>query len=67
MPNGIEKGAPPPCPVTPQPTVYDYEERINFAVFPMMQGGPHDNHTAALAVALKQVGSFALSTPGIAG
>ncbi|ERN20678.1 hypothetical protein AMTRI_Chr11g97860 [Amborella trichopoda] len=34
---------------------YDFEERINFAVFPSMQGGPHNNHIAALAVALKQV------------
>ncbi|RWW55639.1 hypothetical protein BHE74_00037718, partial [Ensete ventricosum] len=34
---------------------YDFEERINFAVFPSLQGGPQNNHTAALAVALKQV------------
>ncbi|CAL9094629.1 unnamed protein product [Musa acuminata var. zebrina] len=34
---------------------YDFEERINFAVFPSLQGGPHDNHIAALAIALKQV------------
>lgn len=34
---------------------YDFEERINFAVFPAMQGGPHNNHIAALAIALKQV------------
>ncbi|XP_078181961.1 serine hydroxymethyltransferase 7-like [Carex rostrata] len=34
---------------------YDYEDRINFAVFPSMQGGPHNNHIAALAIALKQV------------
>uniref|UniRef100_A0A7N0RG96 Serine hydroxymethyltransferase n=2 Tax=Kalanchoe fedtschenkoi TaxID=63787 RepID=A0A7N0RG96_KALFE len=34
---------------------YDFEEKINFAVFPSLQGGPHNNHTAALAVALKQV------------
>ncbi|KAJ4799481.1 Serine hydroxymethyltransferase [Rhynchospora pubera] len=34
---------------------YDYEDRINFAVFPSMQGGPHNNHVAALAIALKQV------------
>ncbi|XAR56339.1 Glycine hydroxymethyltransferase [Bertholletia excelsa] len=34
---------------------YDFEEKINFAVFPALQGGPHNNHTAALAVALKQV------------
>ncbi|RZC54306.1 hypothetical protein C5167_013162 [Papaver somniferum] len=34
---------------------YDLEERINFAVFPSLQGGPHNNHIAALAIALKQV------------
>ncbi|XP_057987301.1 serine hydroxymethyltransferase 7 isoform X2 [Hevea brasiliensis] len=34
---------------------YDFEERINFAVHPSLQGGPHNNHIAALAVALKQV------------
>ncbi|KAI7754051.1 hypothetical protein M8C21_009566, partial [Ambrosia artemisiifolia] len=34
---------------------YDFEEKINFAVCPALQGGPHNNHIAALAVALKQV------------
>ncbi|KAG2709187.1 hypothetical protein I3843_05G206300 [Carya illinoinensis] len=34
---------------------YDFEERLNFAVFPSLQGGPHNNHIAALAIALKQV------------
>ncbi|KAM7482170.1 hypothetical protein LguiB_006753 [Lonicera macranthoides] len=34
---------------------YDFEEKINFAVFPALQGGPHNNHIAALAVALKQL------------
>lgn len=33
------------------------EEKINFAVFPALQGGPHNNHIAALAIALKQVAS----------
>jgi glycine hydroxymethyltransferase len=33
--------------------VYDYEDRINFAVFPSLQGGPHNHQIAALAVALK--------------
>lgn len=36
---------------------YDFEEKINFAVFPALQGGTHNNHIAALAVALKQVAS----------
>ncbi|KAG9135469.1 hypothetical protein Leryth_007228 [Lithospermum erythrorhizon] len=34
------------------------EERamdLRFAVFPALQGGPHNNHIAALAIALKQV------------
>lgn len=31
------------------------EEKINFAVFPSNQGGPHNNTIAAIAVALKQV------------
>ncbi|KAL6177015.1 hypothetical protein ACLB2K_053647 [Fragaria x ananassa] len=35
--------------------LYDFEEKINFAVFPSLQGGPHNNHIAALAIALKQV------------
>ncbi|KAK1402190.1 Serine hydroxymethyltransferase [Heracleum sosnowskyi] len=34
---------------------YNFEEKINFAVFPSLQGGPHNNHIAALAIALKQV------------
>ncbi|KAL8130245.1 hypothetical protein V2J09_019400 [Rumex salicifolius] len=34
---------------------YDFEDRISFAVFPALQGGPHNNHIAALAIALKQV------------
>ncbi|KAJ3106571.1 Serine hydroxymethyltransferase 4 [Phlyctochytrium bullatum] len=33
----------------------DLEERINFAVFPSNQGGPHNNTIAGIAVALKQV------------
>lgn len=34
---------------------YDFEDKINFAVFPSLQGGPHNNHIAALAITLKQV------------
>jgi glycine hydroxymethyltransferase len=34
---------------------YDLESRINFAVFPGLQGGPHNHTIAALATALKQV------------
>lgn len=34
---------------------YDFEEKINFAVCSALQGGPHNNHVAALAIALKQL------------
>ncbi|KAH7315366.1 hypothetical protein KP509_21G046600 [Ceratopteris richardii] len=34
---------------------YDYEAKINFAVSHATQGGPHNNRTAALAVAFLQV------------
>ena len=33
----------------------EFEERINFAVFPSIQGGPHNNTLAAIAVQLKEV------------
>ena len=39
------------------PAQYDLEERINAAVFPGHQGGPHNHTIAALAVALKQAQS----------
>jgi glycine hydroxymethyltransferase len=32
----------------------DLPEKINKAVFPGLQGGPHDNQTASIAVALKE-------------
>jgi len=34
-------------------TKYDLEERINFSVFPGLQGGPHNHTITALATALK--------------
>ena len=34
---------------------YDFEKKINGAVFPSLQGGPHENQIAAIAIALKQV------------
>lgn len=37
----------------PEGTEYDYESKIDFAVFPSLQGGPHNHQIAALAVALK--------------
>merc|ERR1712025_1286011 len=35
------------------PIMYDYEERVNAAVFPGLQGGPHNQTITALAIALK--------------
>ena len=37
---------------------YDYEDKINAAVFPGLQGGPHNHTITGLAVALKQVTLF---------
>jgi len=34
--------------------MYDIEDKINFSVFPGLQGGPHNHTIAGLAVALKQ-------------
>jgi len=39
-------------------------EKINKAVFPGLQGGPHDNQTAAIAVALKEASSLAFKKYG---
>jgi len=36
------------------PITYDLEDKINFSVFPGLQGGPHNQTIAGLAVALKQ-------------
>lgn len=38
-------------------TNYDYEEKINFTVFPGLQGGPHENAIAGIATAMKQAAS----------
>jgi len=35
-------------------TPYDLESKVNFAVFPALQGGPHNNQIAAISVALKE-------------
>ncbi|KAN0061594.1 glycine hydroxymethyltransferase shm1 [Thecaphora frezii] len=40
----------------------DIEARINAAVFPACQGGPHNNTIAGIAVALKQVADPAFKT-----
>lgn len=38
----------------PEGTMYDFENKIDMAVFPALQGGPHNHQIAALTVALKQ-------------
>jgi glycine hydroxymethyltransferase len=58
---GVKKAAVPADPAkgtkgTPA-VMYDLESRINFAVFPGLQGGPHNHTIAALATALKQASS----------
>lgn len=35
--------------------MYDFDKRIDFAVFPSLQGGPHNHAIAGVGVALKQV------------
>ena len=39
------------------PIMYELEDKINFSVFPGLQGGPHNHTIAGLAVALKQAAS----------
>lgn len=34
---------------------YDFQQKVDFAVFPRLQGGPHNHAIASVAVALKQV------------
>lgn len=36
------------------PIMYDYADRIDMAVFPTLQGGPHNNNIAGVATTLKQ-------------
>lgn len=40
---------------TGQPIMYDFEQNINFALFPGLQGGPHNHAIAGVAIALRQV------------
>ena len=37
--------------------MYDFEEKINMAVFPGLQGGPHNTNIAGVAVAMKHAKS----------
>ncbi|CAF1373627.1 unnamed protein product [Adineta steineri] len=41
---------------------YDYEKKINEAIFPGLQGGPHNNTIAAIGIALKEVASDEFKT-----
>lgn len=44
------------CVCAPSPAaMYDLEAKVNSAVFPGLQGGPHNHTISALATALKQV------------
>ena len=42
--------------------MYDSEKRINEAIFPGLQGGPHNNAIAAIGVALKEANSKEFQT-----
>ena len=45
---------------------YDFDKNIDFAVFPSLQGGPHNHAIAGVGVALKQVSSMCQSSNSIA-
>ncbi|CAH1377491.1 unnamed protein product [Tenebrio molitor] len=42
------------CNAKGEPVMYDLESKINQAVFPGLQGGPHNNAIAAIATTMKQ-------------
>jgi glycine hydroxymethyltransferase len=45
-----------------KPIMWDIERKINDAVFPGLQGGPHNHSITALAIALKQAASPEFTT-----
>ena len=45
---------------------YDFDKNIDFAVFPSLQGGPHNHAIAGVGVALKQVSSKCQASNSIA-
>merc|ERR1719387_3015259 len=47
----------PKNPEEPDGPQYDYEDAINFSVFPSLQGGPHNHQIVGLATQLKEVAS----------
>lgn len=54
---GVRQGTQPAVVAKDKEVKYELEEKINAAVFPGHQGGPHNHTITALAVALKQVKS----------
>lgn len=42
--------------------MYDLEDKVNFSVFPSLQGGPHNHAIAGVAVALRQVSTTHTNT-----
>lgn len=50
----FRKGKKPKAKESDPDSFFDFEEKINFAVFPSCQGGPHNNTIAGVAVALKE-------------
>jgi len=53
----FRKGAKLDADGNPTEETYDYEDRINFAVFPSCQGGPHNNAIAGVGAALVEAQS----------
>ncbi|THD24626.1 Serine hydroxymethyltransferase [Fasciola hepatica] len=54
IPTKISNGVSPQNGAAGDRTSTDFERRINEAVFPGLQGGPHNNNIAAIAVALQE-------------
>ena len=49
---------------TGKETMYKLQQDIDFAVFPSLQGGPHQHQIAAIAVALQQARILHIHTLG---
>ena len=46
--------------------MYTFKKDIDFAVFPSLQGGPHNHAIAGVGVALKQVSELGLTSLNVA-